>query len=289
MQLFIERQNDIEAQKLLKGSIIAYTKAKYWEIKITYFLIFLAFSYPTYYVFIQDKDIQLILFGCSFLLTVLIQLFYNTFKGNTSKGALLKEMFDVYVLGIPSKTTTKPIDHGEISKLSLEFKSKEQISWYSTNLSSKIPYEIAIATIQHSNSNWDLELRKLYRDWLRGFLILYSISLFAFFVLMKVDGRTQFSIGFSILSFYTHFFTLIRGQSAVIEKREAISKKLDEIIRNMKYISLQEIRDIQDEIFITRQEPAKIPEFFFRWYKKKMIAQSEDYIASVNKIYDPTA
>lgn len=286
MNEIIRNQNNDDALKLLKASIVAYAKAKYWETKITYFLIILAFAYPVYYVFSNDKDIQLILFGCSFLLTVFVQLFYNTFKGNTSKGALLKEMFDLYVLGIPKKTTTTEIDYGEISRLSLEYKGEILTNWYSTNISSNITRDIAIAIIQHSNSNWDLELRKLYRDWLRGFLILYSIGLFIFFVLMKVDGRTQFSIGFSILSFYAQFFTIIRGQSVVIERRDSISKKLDRIIREKKFISTEEIRDIQDEIYITRLEPAKIPEFFFKLLKKKMMRQSEDYISSINKIYN---
>lgn len=285
MNSIVENQNSAGALKMLKASIVAYSKAKYWEVRITYFLILLAFAYPIYYIFSKDKDVQLILFGCSFVLTVLVLLFSNFFKGNTFKGALLKEMFDVMVLGIPKKTTSKNIDHGEISKLSLEYKKEVPTNWYSLNISPNIPNNNVIAIIQHSNSNWDIELRKSYRDWLRGFLILYSIALFGFFVIMKVDGRTQFSIGFSILSFYSHFFTLIKGQTSVIEKRELISQKLDEIIRTKSDINMNEIRDIQDEIFITRQEPAKIPEFFFLWYKKRMMAQSEDYIASINEIY----
>jgi hypothetical protein len=281
----IRHQNDAEPLKLLKSSIVAYTKAKYWEIKITLFLSFLAIAYPIYYVFSKNENIKLTLFGCSFLLTILVQLFFTFFKGNTYKGALLKEKFDVLVLGLPKKTTTKDIDHAEISKLSLDYKGPQINNWYSQNLSVEIPRNISIAILQHSNSHWDIELRKKYRDWLAGFLIAYSIALFAFFVLLKVDGRTQFSIGFSILSFYTHFFTLIRGQSSVIEKRELISKKLDNVIRKVKDISIEELRDIQDEIFLTRQEPAKIPDFFFNLYKVKMVAQSEDYIESVNKIY----
>ncbi len=281
----ITRQNSEEALKLLKASVVAYSKAKFWEIRITYFLICLAFAYPIYYVFSHNADIKLFLFGCSFLLTVIIQLFYNAFKGNTFKGALLKEKFDVLVLGLPKKSTTKEIDYSEISKLALEYKGGKISNWYSSHLSPNMPHNISIAVLQHSNSNWDISLRKSYRDWLKGFLICYSIGMFIFFVLKKVDGGTQFSIGFSILSFYSHFFTLIRGQSAVIEKREAISKKLDNIIRHTKKISMEELRDIQDEIFITRQEPAKIPDFFFKWNKKKMNAQSEDYIKSINKIY----
>ena len=52
-----KKQNDNNAIKLLKASIVAYTKAKYWEIRITYFLIFLAFAYPVYYVFVKKPYI----------------------------------------------------------------------------------------------------------------------------------------------------------------------------------------------------------------------------------------
>ncbi|MBX2977632.1 MAG: hypothetical protein KF721_16015, partial [Ignavibacteriaceae bacterium] len=216
----------------------------------------------------------------------LVQLFYNTFKGNTSKGALFKEEFDVLLFGLPWKSTLAKVDHKEVSKLSTQYKGTEIENWYSTKLSTNIPKNIAIAVCQCMNTGWDIDLRKYYLNWLKGFLIIYSVGLAFFFVVMNVDGLTMFSIGFSILSFYIHFFTIINGHLAVITKREAISNKLENDIINKKEISISELRDIQDEIFITRNESAKVPNSFFKIYKHKMNQEYEDYIETINRIYE---
>ncbi len=71
----------------------------------------------------------------------------------------------------------------------------------------------------------------------------------------------------------------------MISKREAISRHLDEIIRRRRFVSLAELRDIQDEIYLTRREPAKVPDFFFRLRRKSLNAEIEDYIEEVNRIY----
>jgi hypothetical protein len=283
--LILSNQNDPENIKLLRASNVAYTKAKSWELKFGYSLIFLAFAYPIIYVFIKDESIKLELFGFSFFLTVLIQIITGKIKGNTSKGAIFKEEFDTKIFNLPWKSTLKMPDHGEVSKLSLQYKGKEIKDWYSINLLPTIPHNTAIAILQHSNTSWDIELRKSFKDWIIGILASYSILLFLFFVIMKVDGLTIFLIAFSILSFYTHFISLIRGHSTAIEKREFISKHLDEMIRSKLNINIENLRDIQDEIYSTRQESAKVPNFFFRIYQKRMNAIAEDYIESVNKIY----
>lgn len=286
MNPILNNQNSPELIKLLKASTVAYTNAKKGEIKVTYFLIFLAFAYPITYVLIKDESIKLTLFGCSFLLTVLVQIFVDTFKGNTSKGAIFKEEFDTTLFNLRWKSTLNKPEHSEVSKSSLEYKGKEIKDWYSPNISARIPQNIAVAVLQHSNTSWDIELRIIYRRWLTGLLIVYSIALWIFLISNNSVGMTIFLIYFSILSFYTHFISLIRGHSSAIDRRKAISKHLDEIILNKKYIGTDELRDIQDEIYISRQEAAKVPNFFFRWYQNKMNAIAEDYIETVNKTYD---
>ena len=280
----IKSQNNTELIKLLRASSVAYTKAKAWEIKFSYSLIFLSVAYPISYIFIKDESLKLTLFGFSFFLTVLIQIITGKMKGNTSKGAIFKEEFDTKLFNLPWKSTLKMPDHTEVSKLSLQYKGKEIKDWYSCNLLPTIPHNTAVAILQHSNTSWDIELRKSFRDWIIGILASYSILLFSFFVIMKVDGLTIFFIAFSILSFYTHFISIIRGHSSAIEKREFISKHLDEIIRSKQNISIESLRDIQDEIYATRQESAKVPNFFFRLYQKRMNAIAEDYIESINRI-----
>lgn len=278
-------QNNPELIKLLRASTVAYTKAKEWEMKFSYSIVFLAVAYPISYVLINDETVKLSLFGFSFFLTVLLQLITGKLKGNTSKGAIFKEEFDTILFRLPWKSTIKKPDHSEVSELSLQYKGREIKDWYSKNLLSSIPQNLAIAILQHSNTSWDIELRKSYRDWIIGILAAYSILLFAFLVIMKVDGLTIFFIAFSILSFYTHFLSLISGHNLAIEKREFVSIHLDEIIRSKQNITIENLRDIQDEIYSTRLESAKVPNFFYRLYQQKMNSISEDYIESVNKIY----
>lgn len=285
MNPIVSNQNNPEFIKLLKASMVAYSKAKSGELKVTYFLIFLAFAYPVSYLLIGNENIKLALFVCSFLLTVLVMIFSNKFKGNTTKGAILKEEFDTQLFDLLWKSTLKKPDYTEVSRLSLQYSGNEIKDWYSANLSEKIPKNISIAVLQHSNTSWDIELRKKFRNWVTGFLIVYTIVLWVFLITKNTDGKTIFSIYFSILSFYSHFITIIRGHTSAIDKRKAISVHLDEIIRQKKFIATTELRDIQDEIYYTRQEPAKVPDFFFRLYHKELDAISEDYIESVNKIY----
>ncbi|MFN8356732.1 MAG: S-4TM family putative pore-forming effector [Spirosomataceae bacterium] len=285
MNPLLNDQNNPELVKLLRASIVSYTKAKYGEIRITYLLVFLAFAYPVSYILVKDESVKLSLFGCSFLLTVLVQLFTNTFKGNTSKGAIFKEQFDTTLFELPWKSTLKKPERAIVSKLSLQYKGKEITDWYSPNLSESVPHNCAVAVLQHTNAMWDIELRSAYRKWLIGFLTIYTIGLWIFLIYHNADSMTIFSIYFSILSFYSHFITLIRGHSSAIDKQKAVSKHLDEIILSKKRINTTELRDIQDEIYISRQEPAKVPNFFFRLYLKRMNAIVEDYIETVNRTY----
>lgn len=281
----LSKQNTEENLKLLRASAVAYTKAKAGENKITFILIFLALAYPVSFLLLKSEEIKQILFGCSFVLTVLIQIFSGWFKGNTSKGAILKEAFDTNVFELPWKSTLRMPDHREVLYLSKQYKGREIKDWYPIKLSTLINTNITVAIMQHSNTSWDIELRILYRRYLYTFLIAYSFILFLCFVLLKTDGLTIFLLLFSLLSFFTHFIALIRGHTETIEKRESISKHLDNIIRKRKSISIEELRDVQDEIYITRQQTAKVPDFFFRLYQKRLNNEAEDYIEAINKIY----
>ncbi len=284
----LEHQNDSHHIRLLKASTIAYTRAKSWEIIITYILIILAFAYPVTYIITKNETFKLALFICSFVLTVVVQLFMEVFKGNTSKGAIYKEEFDVSLFNLPWKTTLSRPNAEDIHALADLYKGNVIRDWYSTRLSPDIPNHTGVAVLQYSNTSWDILLRKKYMTLLIRFVCLYSIGLGIFLLIKKVEPRTTFLLLFSVLSFYTHFISLIRAHRNVINKREFISGVLDKLIREKKDISTQELRDVQDEIFLTRQEATKVPNFFFRWHQKQMNDTAENYIQEINSLYQPT-
>lgn len=282
----LSKQNDDEHILLLRASASAYKNAKRGEIFITVFILFLAVAYPISYVFLKDEMAKLILFGCSFSITIIIQILSGILKDNTSKGAIFKEVFDTSVFGLPWKSTLKKPETSEVVRYSKKYRGGEIRDWYSVNLSSSVPGNITVAVFQHTNTNWDIQLRRKYRNWLVRFLIVYSVALIILMVVMKVDELTIFLILFSLLLFYNHFINLIRGHSAAIARRDSISKHLDNIIQKKQDVSVPELRDVQDEIYYTRQESAKVPNFFFNWNKRSMNEDAEDYISSVNKNYE---
>ena len=281
----LENQNDPELIRLLQASAVAYKNAKSQEFIFTYVLIFLAIAYPISYVFIKNDNVKQSLFGVAFLVTVLTWFLTDTFKGNTSKGALLKEQFDVTLFNLPWKFLLPKTDMVEVIKLSKQYKGNPIQDWYSPNISENIPDNTVIAICQRVNSGWDIELRSKYKTSLIVMLIIYTIAVFILWAVKSVDGRTIFLLYFSLLSFYTHILTLIRGNTGAIRKRKSIVTKLDEYINNKKEFQIGNLRDVQDEIYNIRQEPAKVPDFFFRLYNKKLQEEFEDYIQEVNKRY----
>ena len=143
-----------------------------------------------------------------------------------------------------------------------------------------------VAILQYSNTSWDINLRRSYKRWIVSFLAVYLVVLITFTFILNIDWLTLFLLLYSLHSFFTHFISLSRGHSQVIHKREAISKHLDEIIQNKVKIEKAELRDIQDEIYLTRQEAAKVPDLFFRLYKKKLNLKAEEYIRQTNLLYE---
>ncbi len=282
----LKNQNEPEYVKLLKASSYAYSKAKRGENNIKWFLLILAIAYPICYLLIKNHTLELILYGCSFVLTILIEIFADSIKGNVAQGALFKEQFDTKIFNMRWKSTLEEPLPGDIGLFSNQYRGKEEIKdWYSQNLSASIEHNIAVAVLQFSNTSWDINLRKVYRRFLIYILMFYSIILSVFIVAMKIDALTIFLLLFSLLPFFTYFISLIREQYGAIEKRVSVSKHLYKIIKNKINIDSNELRDIQDEIYSIRKEGSKVPNFYSRWFRTKGITTTGDLIEEVNKIY----
>jgi hypothetical protein len=116
-------------------------------------------------------------------------------------------------------------------------------------------------------------------------MTIYTAALAAMLAVKQADFLTVFFTMFSLFMFYSHFITLIRGHSSAINRREAVSALLDDVIFVRKSADMRGLRDIQDEIYFTRQESAKVPDFFFRFYKNNLNKDAEAFIEKVNGAY----
>ena len=281
----LKSQNKKENIRLLEASSVAYTKSKFGENYISYLLLFLSITYPIVYLDLKNDTAKIILLGLSFVISVLIQLLFSIFKNNTCKGALFKEEFDTVVFNLPWKSTIKRPDRREVLQLALQYNGKEIKDWYSTNFSDNIDNNAVVAILQYSNTWWDIELRKSYHTWLNIILVLHTLFLLLCLFFFRPDFMTIFLLLFSLLAFYIHFINIMRGNSEVIEKRTSIAHHLDTKIQNKEPLSTSELRDIQDEIYYTRQQSIKVPNFLFRKYQSKLNKVIETYIEEVNRNY----
>jgi hypothetical protein len=292
LPFYAEKQNKDENIRLLEASSVAYKEAKKWEIVITVTILVLAIGYSASFLFFKGSvlfltniDFKLCLSIVSFILTILIQVFSGKLKGDTAKGAILKEQFDISVFNLPYKSTIKEIESREIIRLFNEYNGDKIKNWYSPNISVSIPENTIVAILQYTNTNWDIQLRKKYTNAVKIFLAVYSVIIILLLIILKTDLLTSFLLVSSLTSFYTHFIGVIRGNDSAIKKRKAISSGLDKDILMKKSFDKQRLRDFQDEIYSTRQESAKVPDFFFRKYKDQLNQETEAYIDIVNKVY----
>ena len=280
------KQNLPENIELLKASNVAYNNAKLNEFKFSYVFLGLSILYPIAYILLKDyEDFKLGLFAVSLCLTVLYQLFIDWFSGNTIMGALLKEEFDVNVFGLPKKFMLAELEPVDVSRMAEKYKGSEIKDWYSTKISGAISKNTTIAICQRVNCKWDVDLRKEFNKLLFTFVISHFFIMIVLGFLVIQDFITSFLLIFSLSSVYTHFITMIRGNFSVIKKRDKIITKLDSYINHKIDFTTENLRDVQDEILNVRQEPAKVPDFYFKKFNMKFQQYHEKYIERVNKIY----
>lgn len=281
----LKNQNSPESIELLKASSIAYSKAKSKEFVFTYTLCFLAIAYPIAYFFLKNETLKEILFGISFAITASSWVLADYFKGNTSKGALLKELFDTRIFQLHWKFFLNKPESFVIIELAKNYKGATIKNWYPDNILESINNRTATAICHRIGSYWDIILREKYRNTLQTIIIIYTIIVFIVWVALAIDGRTIFFLYFSTLSFYTHFITLIRGNNITINKRKAIICKLDKLIEEKTPFTYEDLRDIQDEILLLRQEPSKVHNFFYKKYNPLIRQVCEEYLERINSIY----
>lgn len=277
-------QNKPENIELLKASNVAYNNAKSNEFKFSYVFLMLGLFYPITYIFLQNENTKHILFAVSLCLTVFYQLFSNWFKGNTIMGALLKEEFDLNVFGLPRKFMLPELEPIDLGRLAEKYKGNEIKDYYSVNISERISKTTTIAICQRVNCKWDIDLRREFNKLLITFVISHFLIILFLGFLVIQNLTNTFLLLFSLTSVYTHFITIIRGNFSAISKREKIITKLDSYINHKKEFTFENLRDVQDEILSARQEPVKVPDFYFKKYNPKFQQDHEKYIKRINKI-----
>ncbi|TMR28861.1 S-4TM family putative pore-forming effector [Actinomadura geliboluensis] len=201
------------------------------------------------------------------------------------QGALLQEMFDTALFLLPWRATVAgdPIPDPDVHRLARKLQrgsaKDKRITdgWYDSTADVHHPYDVLIA--QEQNLAWDTRLRRRYSHLVAAAAAVWTAAgLAAGLAVADVTlPDTLLSFFVPSLAAYQIAIEIWAGQQRLADERERLAKTVDTELRNAKpgpitdpeWNRLREAtRDIQDGILRTRLDPTRVPEWFYRHYRK---------------------
>jgi hypothetical protein len=277
------KQNERHFQRLLKASIVAYSKAKSKEYFLVWVVIVLAFAYPWMYYYRHEQVIILFIISFSFnIVGIFLSIVY---KAETKEGAFFKEQFDREIFGFETPSLGHYLED-KIANYELNYKGAGTQNWYSTNLPETFSKNKVIAICQLTNTNWDVAARKRFQLVCIAGLSIFSVYLIVFFIFWKPSWDIMFLTCYSCLSLYTYIANIMKGNLICIESRKAVSVELSKLVYNKgNDPDIQQLKEIQKDIYITRTEQIKVPDTIYRFFKKATEKEHMLLMERINSYY----
>lgn len=205
--------------------------------------------------------------------------------GNTARqGALLQEMFDTALFGLPWRATVAgdPILEPDVRRLARKLprggaKDKRITEgWYDPTHDVHHPYDVFIA--QDQNLAWDARLRRRY-----GHLIATAAFVWTAIGLIIGLAVANATLLDTLLSFFVPSLAAFQiayeiwsSQRKVADERERLARIVNTELDNgrpgpvpeAEWHRLRNVaRDVQDGILRTRLDPARVPERFYKHFR----------------------
>ncbi|MGK5738927.1 S-4TM family putative pore-forming effector [Micromonospora sp. URMC 103] len=199
------------------------------------------------------------------------------------QGALLQEKFDTALFHLPWRRAVAgdPVADHDVFRLARGLKqggTRDQritSGWYDPTNGVHHPYDVLIA--QEQNLAWDARLRRTYSNWVLAAAILWAvIGLLAGLLIDATVVQTLLSFFIPSLAAFQLAHEIWAGQRRVASERERLSRLVLTELSNAEAGPVQDgdrrrlretARDIQDGIFRTRLDAARVPEWFYRRHR----------------------
>jgi len=207
----------------------------------------------------------------------------NWASSTAREGALLQEKFDTTLFDLPwrSAVAGDPIADHDVFRLARTLEQggvrdqRVTSGWYDSTEGVHHPYDVLIA--QEQNLAWDARLRRTYSTWILAAAITWaSIGVLAGIIASATIVETLLSFFLPSLAAFQLAHEIWSGQRRVATERERLTKLVQcELgqaqpgpIRNDERRRLRETaRNIQDGIFHTRLDVARVPEWLYRRHR----------------------
>lgn len=208
-------------------------------------------------------------------------------KKKADQGAKIQEEFDTELFNIPwndvlcKKKITKEIQIDLASK----YNKNDLYDWYSTEIGSELPQEIAIILCQRINSSWEARQKKNYSLLLLISVIAYYSIFIITSIIINLGLYDTLLLLAPSISFLIYSVENICSLNSQISEKEDNIELIDNLINdykvNHKIPSITFLRQIQDVIYCQRSVPEKIPDWFYKKFKIKNEDRTNKIIKSI--------
>ena len=269
------RQNTEYALLLLKAQRKLYNKAKNLK-KIKVLLAVVSFLGAVAVLpFWPEYKIYFALFGG--VVTALNSLWLNdTEQKLINQAARIQEEFDVFVLGLPdNKSLTEyPVTKEVIYHYGADESDNGLKNWY-PDLEDMEPSKAALIA-QRSNLVWDWRQREVFANWLAWSTIILLLAGIVYGVAWGLSLQDYLlMVLLPTLPFLILGYSSVRKHRKVLERQQLKEKEINALLASRTSISQETLRSIQDAIYKNRRESAMIPNFVYRWLRKKFQKEME--------------
>ena len=284
MNLIQQRQNEVKFIDYLKAQRVAYSQCKTYQV-LDSVAIIMAISLPLIAIFNQEL---VNIFGAIGVLWTIFYLIAENFrKTKATQGAKIQEQFDTELFDLPWNDILckAKINRDSQKELSNKYTGTDLEDWYSTEIDSHLPHELAVLLCQRINFSWELHLRKHFVRFLWITIVLYYGSFFIGTVLANMGMYDILVLLAPSLSFLIYGVQNSQAlHSHITAKEEAldlIDGKIERYKRDEQLPNKYELRQIQDLIFTERTVPEKIPDWFYRLYRNKNETRTDELVKSI--------
>ncbi|MEU5903791.1 S-4TM family putative pore-forming effector [Micromonospora sp. NPDC047467] len=229
----------------------------------------------------QSRVLPAILGACWFVISFF--LLKNMMSKTAKQGTLLQEQFDTALFHLSWRRAAAgdPVADHDIARLARRLvvggKRDRRITdgWYDSTTGVHYPYDVLIS--QEQNLAWDARLRRTYSERIAAVAICWII------IGLIIGMVTRATIPEILLSFYIPSLAAIQlateiwsNQRRVADERERLAKIVQVELRDGQPGPLSDdlqqqlcaiARDVQDGIFRTRLDVARVPEWFYLRYR----------------------
>lgn len=261
-----KRQNEENNIAYLAAQKQLYSDAKKWNRAVCVCSVILPFALSVLQIF--NTHVHMYFYILSIVSWAVSGLIKRNVEEEKGKAAYIQQKFDTNVYQMPwnkylfdkDRNVSGIVAEKSEKILKDELKKNELVNWYT--VADNIGVNESILVCQRQNITWDIGLRKRYKTASIGII---SVMIVIIFVISFICQENVFWGMFFVLPLFQRERDIVE----MLEKDIERLNKLDDMVNSLEEKKMIDLQMIQREIYLHRKSCYAIPDFFYKWFKKK--------------------